>query len=177
MEKMKLNINIVIVLICVLMFLSGIARAALAIIKPTSGSWDQILPASERFVLVMNGEGVLDKETGLVWENTSDTALRTWTSAIRHCYSHEVGGRKGWHLPTIEQLSSLVDSTQSNPALPSGHPFNNVQSSPYWSITTDVDDTNGVWGVNFYNGLMSFNDKVSSYYAWCVRGGESHDYY
>ena len=33
-------------------------------IPPT---WSQILPASERFVLVMGDEAVLDKETGLVW--------------------------------------------------------------------------------------------------------------
>ncbi len=32
----------------------------------TQPSWDQVLPASERFVLVMGGAAVLDKETGLV---------------------------------------------------------------------------------------------------------------
>ena len=33
-------------------------------IPPT---WSQILPSSERFELVLGGEAVLDKETGLVW--------------------------------------------------------------------------------------------------------------
>ena len=33
-------------------------------IPPT---WSQKLPAAQRFVLVLDGAGVLDKETGLVW--------------------------------------------------------------------------------------------------------------
>ena len=32
-------------------------------------SWYQILSADKRFVLVMNDEAVLDKETGLVWRD------------------------------------------------------------------------------------------------------------
>src|SRR3954467_14198402 len=31
-------------------------------------AWSQTLPAAERFQLVLGGAGVLDKETGLVWE-------------------------------------------------------------------------------------------------------------
>lgn len=31
-------------------------------------------------------------------------------------------------MSTVEELRTLVDPTQSNPALPSGHPFSNVQS-------------------------------------------------
>ena len=46
----------------------------------------------------------------------------------------------GWHLPTIEELSTLVDPTVPAPgsALPAGHPFTNIIASSYWSTTTDV---------------------------------------
>lgn len=77
-------------------------------------SWHQILPAAERFVLVMNNnEAVLDKETGLVWEKSPSTSTHFWNSAIYLCASLDVGGRKGWHLPTVEQLASLVDTSVS----------------------------------------------------------------
>src|SRR5208337_2627979 len=54
------------------MFIAVPAEAA----KNTTGpryeppSWDQTLPANQRFVVLtnMNSEAVLDKETGLVWE-------------------------------------------------------------------------------------------------------------
>ena len=142
-------------------------------IPPT---WSQILPASERFELVMGGGAVLDKETGLVWERSPDTTGRTWINACSHCYKREVANRKGWRLPTIEELARLVDNDNSDPALPTNHPFT-VQSSYYWSSTTVVGITSTVWLVNFYNGGVYNKDKGYFHYVWCVRGGHGHDAY
>jgi len=143
-------------------------------IPPT---WSQTIAGAERFELVLGGAGVLDKETGLVWEQSPSTSTYTWLSAISHCAALNVGARKGWHLPTIEQLASLVDSSQSNPSLPSGHPFSNVQSNGYWSATTYAGSTASAWRVYFYNGIVDVLAKTFDYYAWCVRGGQSHDAY
>jgi hypothetical protein len=148
-------------------------------IPPT---WSQILPASTRFVLVMGGVAVLDKETGLVWEQ-SPTAPPTnpntfeWVYAQIHCITLTVGNRKGWRLPTLQELESLVDPTQSNPALPTGHPFSNVQSSPsgYWSASTYAMNTINAWGVRFDNGIPGAGDKSFSNLVWCVRGGQGVD--
>src|SRR5437867_880208 len=85
-------------------------------------AWSQILTA-DRFQLVMGGAAVLDRETGLVWEQSPDTSLRQWFVAVTHCYQKSVGGRKGWRLPSVEELASLVNASNSSPALPTGHPF------------------------------------------------------
>ncbi len=141
-------------------------------IPPT---WSQKLSAADRFELVLDGEAVLDKETGLVWEQSPDTTQTAWTGALSHCIKKEVGGRKGWHLPAIEQLTSLVDRTQNNPTLPSGHPFsNNVQSFWYWSATSDASATiNNAWVVHFASGVEGSGTKgISGAYVWCVRGGQ-----
>ena len=98
-------------------------------------TWHQILPSAERFELVMgyNAGGVmlypavLDKETGLVWQRDTDNTPKTWFEAWVYCYQLTLGARKGWRLPTIEELSTLVDPSQSNPALPLGHPFTNCE--------------------------------------------------
>lgn len=143
----------------------------------TPPTWSQKLDASERFELVLDDEAVLDKETGLVWEQAPDTTIRTWLSACSHCYMREVANRKGWRLPTIEELASLVDNDNS-PVLPTGHPFSNVQSSVYWSSTTYAGNTSLAWSVIFGNGLLSTFDKSSySFCVWCVRGGHGHDAY
>jgi len=144
----------------------------------TPPTWNQKLPASERFELVLDGAGVLDKETGLVWEKSPLTEEYTWFYAIYHCSDLNVGGRKGWHLPTVEQLESLVDTSVSgSPKLPTGHPFTNVQSNLYWSATTHAGSTTYAKYVHFLDGNASFGAKTAGNYAWCVRGGQSHDAY
>ena len=141
-------------------------------------TWHQILPASERFVLVLNNnEAVLDKETGLVWERQPEGSTYVWKYAVLHCVHLTVGGRKGWHLPTVEQLSSLIDPTETGPSLPVGHPFI-ITNGAYWTITTVITTNNQyAWDLQIGNGLTYSDDKASSFNAWCVRGGQSHDGY
>jgi len=94
--------------------------------------------------------------------------------AISHCVTLNAGGRKGWHLPTVEQLTSLVDPTISNPSLPSGHPFLNVQSLYYWSATNFADGTTtSAWVVYFGSDSVTPFGKATDLPAWCVRGGQS----
>jgi len=149
--------------------------------------WSQKLPAddgdpvtgcgSSRFECVLDGGAVLDKETGLVWEQFPVTLTYSWASACSHCYRREVDRRTGWRLPTIEELASLVDTTQSNPALPEGHPFENVQSSYYWSSSTYADNPDFAWFVYFLHGNVDGSVKDVSRPVWCVRGGHGHDAY
>jgi hypothetical protein len=138
-------------------------------VKPT---WSQKLPAEKRFVLVLDGEAVLDRETGLVWEKSLDTTTRNWNDAVSYCYKKEVGGRKGWRMPTIEELASLVDTTQSFPTLPSGHPFVNMQAYTCWSSTEYAGNPGSAWYVSMANGNTAYWDKSISYYVWAVRGGQ-----
>ena len=152
-------------------------------IPPT---WSQKLPAAERFVRALSvcppghicviAGAFLDKETGLVWEASPSYPPSTWTEAKYFCLGLVVDNRKGWRLPTVEELASLVDNTQYNPALPSGHPFGNVQSDFYWSATPDVIEMNTglAYGVNMYYGAMLYADKTSNHYVWCVRGGHGY---
>ena len=143
-------------------------------IPPT---WSQTLPAAQRFVLVLGDVAVLDKETGLVWERTPDTTKRNWFQAASNCYSKSVGNRKGWRLPAIEELESLMDPSvpYPGPTLPSGHPFAIVSSPNYWSSTTFAEFTTGAWFMSLEGG-ETYDVKVSSNIeVWCVRGGHGHD--
>ena len=147
-------------------------------VKGKFTSWDKKISGSTRFKLVLDGNAALDRETGLVWEKSPDSTTRSWTSACSYCYQREVSNRKGWRLPTVEELASLVDNDNSNPALPTGHPFTNVQSY-YWSSTTSAGLTSWAYRVLFGDGHVGTYSKsaAATIYVWCVRGGYGHDAY
>lgn len=123
-------------------------------------------------------DAVLDKETGLVWERAPGTEKKPWDAAIVYSFSKAVAGRKGWRLPSIEELLSLVDPTRSNPSLPAGHPFLNVQlDDVYWSSTLGMSFLpTYAWGYDFSNADTGNNLKSTQRYVWLVRGGSGHDY-
>jgi hypothetical protein len=139
-------------------------------------SWDQTMPVSTRFIVLtnMSSAAVLDRETGLVWEQSPSTSTFTWADAQVQCMDLTKGGRDGWRLPTIQDLKSLIDRTQS-PTLPSGHPFSNVQPANYWSATTTATVAGSAWFLNFFNGGSFAESMINDLYVWCVRGGHGVD--
>jgi polar amino acid transport system substrate-binding protein len=134
-------------------------------------------PKGKSAAEAFNDAAVLDRETGLVWERSPDTGKRDWLGAHRFCIDRAVGNRnrKGWRLPTVQEILSLVDLTRESPFLPTGHPFTNVQADFYWSATTFGENPALAWGGGFENNLTEpgarFTDKTFQFYVWCVRSG------
>jgi Protein of unknown function (DUF1566) len=134
------------------------------------------LPAAQRFVILpaFTNDAVLDKATGLVWEKSPQATSAKWTVARRTCTEKNVGGQNGWRLPSLEELSGLVDSSVAPPglALPPGHPFLAIRSAVYWSSTRPGEDPKGAWGVHFgLGGGATFINWAHSVQVWCVRDG------
>ncbi len=163
-----------------LLFQSGVLLLLLALMstghaKPQA-AWDTQINDPSRFQVLkqFNNEAVLDKETGLVWEQSPQTAGHLWIPARFECVRHRtVGGRSGWRLPSVHELASLVDPSNEIPALPTGHPFTNVQAAFYWTATSVADLPRDAWLVAFNNGLVGTFFKISGVLnpVWCVRGG------
>ena len=142
--------------------------------------WDQALPVAQRFVVLaaFNNEAVRDNETGLVWEKAPQTGVETWENARHTCVDKNVGGRKGWRLPSVTDLASLIDPTVApGPTLPPGHPFLNVLPAIYWSASTDAVVPTNVWGVLITDGGVLSFFKSGSEHTWCVRGSMNADKY
>jgi formylglycine-generating enzyme required for sulfatase activity len=127
-----------------------------------------------------NGDGtVADKLTGLVWlKNASAFGFRTWTAALNDCAalnSGEAGLTDGsvegeWRLPNANELMTLVDVGQFNPALPPAHPFSNVQlSRVYFTSTTRSDYNDNSLTVTFVYGYLGDGRKVDAAGVWPVR--------
>ena len=143
-------------------------------------NWGKKLPSASRFTILsaFGGAAVRDDETGLVWEKTLETTEMSWTVARAACADKDVGGRKGWRLPSIFELVSLMDlSMRTGPTLPLNHPFTNVQMDAYWSATTVAGTPNSAWLVFFDTGKVLNGFKTITFHAWCVRGGMNADQY
>jgi hypothetical protein len=67
-----------------------------------------LTPSTTRFNVLSSFScvAVLDRETGLVWEQTPDSTAFTWAAALDHCTMLLDGGKLGWRLPTDEELGS-----------------------------------------------------------------------
>lgn len=86
------------------------------------------------------------------------------------------GGTRGWRLPSVAELASLIDPSLPAPFVP-GTVFTEVQSADYWSASTDAAFPDGAWKVNFLTGSVSKASKSGKLHAWCVRGGMNADSY
>lgn len=141
--------------------------------------WDQALPTAQRFVILtaFNSDAVLDKETGLVWERSPQTTAVAAANVRLTCANKAVGSRKGWRLPSLPELASLVDPSVASPGptLSPGHPFLNVRPTNYWSASAHAENPALMWGVGFGNGVVLGLSKAFDQGAWCVRGGMNAD--
>jgi hypothetical protein len=138
---------------------------------PRFAVYDPGTPADEADDLV------LDKEPGLIWTRDADFGDEThWQGAINTCRTDGPGYRMGWRLPSVEELSSLLDPSRRYPSLPKDHPFINVvEISFYWSSTTYESNSGLAWIVRFIdNRVTTGNKNVDSYCVWPVRGGNGY---
>ena len=96
---------------------------------------------SSRFECVLDGDAVLDKQTGLTWTRITSFANKVvpWQEAVTFCQNLDVNGQKGWRLPSRDELISLLDTTQSNPAFSEGHPFENPMITSLVSCQASID--------------------------------------
>ena len=110
---------------------------------------------------------VLDTTTALRWQKAPGNEPLPWLTASAYCPTLEGGSR----LPEVKELISLVDYSQFNPALPAGHPFQDVTSASalYWSASTFALTPSSAWFVNFLNGFVNFIPIFNTNQVWCVR--------
>ncbi len=125
---------------------------------------------------------VRDNVTGLIWEvKTDDGSIHDkdntyiWYNAqnvfIAALNNTEFGGHSDWRIPTIAELTCIVDYARYRPAINTAY-FPNT-ASYYWSSTTSAYSTGNAWVVDFDYGIDMWYDKSGSHYVRAVRGEQS----
>jgi hypothetical protein len=136
-------------------------------------AWSTKLPPSRRFTLVLDSAAVLDNETGLVWQRVPSTSSTGLSLALLNCAAAGTGGRRGWRIPVLSELLSLVDDSRAMPALPVGHPFILGATPDFWTFTRAPDNSSLGYLVTFDNGGLNLLATSTTLRFWCVRGGTS----
>jgi Protein of unknown function (DUF1566) len=116
---------------------------------------------------------VTDRLTGLIWLRSAGClGSYDWKSAFsaarqfreRACAgagdsSLADGSVAGdWRLPTMDELCTLIDYGNRDPALPDGHPFLHIPSGFVWTSTTLDTCDNLVWVVYLQSGGTCYNE-------------------
>jgi len=118
---------------------------------------------------------VYDHQTGLTWDRHSSYGAHPldWEDAfgtVDKMNSKTMHGFNDWRLPSIIELESLTDMGQHSPALPDGHPFDDVQEF-YWSSTTSRYDSRYAWVLYMKDGAVGVGFKpLTEFFVRAVRG-------
>ena len=135
---------------------------------------DPLIKAWERVRFIDSGDGtILDKRTGLIGlKNANCFGSKNWRKAMSaaanlasgSCGLTDSSSAGEWRLPTKKELSTVIEWEKSGA-------FSDVQSSYFWSSTSNARNTGLAWFVYLGNGYVYSYYKTSSYYVWPVRGG------
>lgn len=91
--------------------------------------------------------------------------------AVTFCNTLILAGRS-WRLPSVAELSSLVDSSVASGALIRATVFPGTLTQNYWTSTTQQSGYGNAWNVKFDTGVVSSIGKTTpSYYVRCVATG------
>lgn len=130
-------------------------------------------PAARRFH--PRGALVEDAATGLTWCRDANPFgfPYSWPEALALMDAMNRTAEHGiaeWRLPTRRELFALVSHQHVNPALPEGHPFENVFPGYYWTATPCARLPDQAWyvhlgGARVYRGMQS-----GAYLVWPVAG-------
>ncbi|MEW6593466.1 MAG: DUF1566 domain-containing protein [Thermodesulfobacteriota bacterium] len=129
---------------------------------------------SPRFV--PEGAIVADLLTGLIWSRDANPLEfpLTWPealAAVQQLNGDGYGGFADWRLPNRRELRSLLSMAAKKPALPDGHPFQNVFLGWYWTSTTAAINPAYAWYVHMEGARMFYGRKDQYSLVWPVRGG------
>jgi hypothetical protein len=127
--------------------------AIIVVTLPTSAGANA--PAGQ-YVVTAGGTGngtVYDTKSRLTWQQTASSTMYTWVDAKTYCagVGASLGGT-GWRLPTLKELQSLVDYSQSTGPMIDPNAFPATSRSFFWSATP-FNPPSEAWGVNFDLGI------------------------
>ncbi|WP_437290887.1 DUF1566 domain-containing protein [Sorangium sp. So ce406] len=160
------------------------SKATAASLRCVRGDGEGEAPSSpavappDQYAVVSAGE-VMDKYTGLIWQQGYSPTTMSWADAASYCETLGLNDH-AWRLPSIRELATLVDEAQVAPSINRAM-FPDTQYGArsndwYWGSHEAARNAPAAWALNFDDGFTGFNAGASgkwNYFteAWvkCVR--------
>ena len=168
-ENMKRRNLLNLLSLAIAIVLLACSSAAFAGSIPDTGDPSEPVCNPRSFTDLGNGI-ITDNVTGLMWQkDTAPGTYNNWRQARDYCSNLSLGGYSDWRLPTIEELSLLVDSSipSPGPVINTAY-FPDTVASFYWSSTPRAFSR--AWSVDFSTGHVIYDGKWSKYHVRAVRG-------
>lgn len=132
------------------------------------------------FEISADGQEVTDTATGLVWRRCSEgmqwngkecageALMISYDKATAHAKSQATGG-KAWRLPTLAELTRIVDKSQPAPTIDRAA-FPNTPAMQYWSSTLNAKENHRAHFVWFATGQTNEEIRQMPFHVRLVRG-------
>ncbi|MDX1959455.1 MAG: DUF1566 domain-containing protein, partial [Leptospiraceae bacterium] len=132
-------------------------------------------------IYIDNSDGTItDKSNGLIWQKCSiglsgtncesgSASTSIWTVSVTTCSGLSLASRS-WRLPSVLELSSLMDKSLSSFPNINISFFPATGSNVYWSSTTSPSDSANGFGVHFSSSFVGQGVKSTSRLTRCVSG-------
>jgi Protein of unknown function (DUF1566) len=111
---------------------------------------------------------VLDLATGLRWQRTSAPKPLPFQAAGAYCGHLKLGAKKGWRVPTLVELLTLVDEGSAAPMI-DRTAFPGTPAEPFWSSSTFSNGKELAWYARFDQGNGLYGRLVESFRVRCVQ--------
>lgn len=113
---------------------------------------------------------ILDTKTNFLWEDTKEVASvkRTFKDATSYCKSLELDGVKGWELPNMKKLFTIVDTKLYNPTIDKS--FKHIAPDTHWTSRLFASGgTSDAYTISFQTGSFFRRNVEDQYYLRCVK--------
>jgi len=124
-------------------------------------------PAPSAFT--QNGDGTItDAQTQRLWQEGASGSGLSWVQAKAYCQSLTLANQGDWRLPTMAELSTLLDFAKNMPAAAAAFAPTTTNDA-YWTAGTLKWTTTTGWALLFSNGAAYAYDATKTGRARCVR--------
>ena len=121
------------------------------------------------FELQKNNLGVVDRATGLTWQQSGSSKHMNFDQAqeyIDNLNNKRFLGYSDWRLPTLEEAMTLMEPEQKSGNLYIDPIFDQKQ---WWIWTADKESASDAWVVDFNAGSCDYRDVLDYRFVRAVR--------
>jgi hypothetical protein len=139
--------------------------------------------AAPPFTVSADGQEVTDAKTGLIWRRcpesmtasslncTGTASVFTHEAALTRASTQATATGVAWRLPSVQELSSIVDLSVRTPAIDIVA-FPDTMSSGFWSSSPYMRNALSAWEVDFFDGAVDFTSRGGTSRVRLVRAGQ-----